>query len=281
MIKADEVEALINLLPNLFIYIVPGVIFIQVYDYAFNSKSKEFKNYILNYVITSFIIDSVALTVLNIVNYYCKTSYNLTNYYVQSILCFISLISAYVIAIIMKSEMWTKLMIKLCINRNNSSNIFSDIIDYDYGTWVRVYLSNEKIIYDGALIKSHCKDSYNDSFIILEQYETYEYGKSELYKELFNNNGNSTQHVAIKVSEINRIEITYDQKSNKLMKKRSKNKREKKLKFSFLSRRKYNVILEKLDRIELNTTCECNCKQELEKIKSELEDIKNKEIKEL
>lgn len=279
MIKADEVQALINLLPNLFIYIVPGFIFIEVYDYAFNSKRKELKNYILDYVIASFIIDSAALTILNIINFYQKTSYDLTNYYIQLIICFISLIFAYFIAIVMKSEIWTKIMVKLCINRNNSSNIFSDIIDYDYGTWVRVYLSNEKIIYDGALIKFHYNDSYNDSFIILEEYEAYEYGKTELYESMFNNNGNCTQHVAIKVSEINRIEVTYNPKSNKLLKRRIKDKRKQRL--FFLSRRKYNTILEKLDKIESNSRCECNCKQELDKIKSELEDIKSKEIKEL
>ncbi|NFL87488.1 hypothetical protein FDB24_14800 [Clostridium botulinum] len=254
MINAEEVQALINLLPNLFIYIVPGFIFIEVYDYVFNSKRKELKNYILDYVIASFIINSMVLTVLSIINSYWQTSYDLTNYYIQSIICFVSLVLAYFIAKIMKSEIWTNIMINLGINRNNASNIFSDIIDYEYGTWVRVYLNNEKIVYDGALIKFHYKDSYNDSLIVLEQYETYEYGKNELDKSLFNNNGKPTQHVAIKVSEISRIEVTYNQKSAKLFKKEGKQR------LKFLSKRKYEkIILEELD-----------------KIKSELEEIKNK-----
>lgn len=245
MIKAEEVQALINLLPNIFIYIVPGFIFIEVYDYAFNSKKKELKNYILDYIMASFILNSFSLTILGIINFYRQTSYDLMNYYIQSIICTISLVSAYIIARIMKSQMWTKTMVTLSINRNNSSNIFSDLIDYEYGTWVRVYLNNEKIIYDGALIKFHCKDSYNESFIVLEEYITYEYGKNELYKALFKNKGNNNEHVAIKVSEISRIEATYSTNSSKLIKKRTLNESSgKKQRFKFLGKIK-NVCVRK------------------------------------
>lgn len=217
-VNAEQIQQLINVLPNIFIYIVPGFIFIQIYNYVLNLKGKEIKNYILEYIMTSFIINSISQTLLSTINYFWKTTYALTHNIVQVVICLLSLISAYIIARIMKSEKWTEIMMKVKINRNNSSNIISDLIDYEYGAWVRVYLNNEKIIYDGALIKFDYRESYNDSFIVLEKYITYKYAKNELYNSLFNKEEHSNEHVAIKVSEINRIEVTYHENSKKIIK---------------------------------------------------------------
>ncbi|NKF05422.1 hypothetical protein J1C67_15170 [Clostridium gasigenes] len=219
MVKADEIQAIIDVLPNIFINFVPGYIYIQVHRYVFNIKGGEIKNNIFEYIMLSFIINSIAIFLLNIFNYFCKTNFSMIMKSVQLIIYILTITLSYLVSILLKSEYWSKKMIQLGINRNNSSNVFRELIDYEKGTWVKIYMNKEKIVYDGALIKFDFKGKYEESFIILENYETYEYGDSGLHKKMFIDKGSINSHVAIKVSEISRLEVTYESTSKKISKK--------------------------------------------------------------
>lgn len=212
--NAEEISKLINVLPNIIIYIVPGFIFIQTYNYILNLKGKELKNSLLDYILSSFLIITLIQFIYHKLNYSFDI-YGNTN---KVIICIISLFSSYFTTMFLKSEIWIFFMKFICVNRSNSSNIFNDIIDHEYGTWVRVYLTSEKIIYDGAFIKFEYKGSYQDSFVILADYKTYRYGESHIDDDWFQEQSSELQHVAIKVSDINRIEATYSERSKKVIK---------------------------------------------------------------
>ena len=181
----EDIKKLIDLLPDIFMYIVPGYIFIKVHNYIVNSKTKEIKNYIMEYIITSFIINIIFEYILKAINILCKTNYDMKRSGDKLIICIATIFISYIVSMIFISEWWTGLMNKIGINRSNSSNILSEINDTQYGTYIRAFLSNEKIIYDGYLIKFHCDKSYSDSFFILQNYIVYDYGKNDNYKYMY------------------------------------------------------------------------------------------------
>lgn len=212
--NAEEITKLINILPNVIIYIVPGFIFIQVYNYIMNLKGKDLKSYLMEYILSSYLIIITIKFVCFIFDYDFNTYDNIN----QIVICIISLFLSYIIAIFLKSEAWIIFMNFVYVNRSNSSNIFNDIIDNDLGTWVRVYIASEKLIYDGAFIKFEYKGSYQESFIVLADYITYKYGDGNVDNDWLKENSDKLEHVAIKVSDINRIEATYSENSKKLIK---------------------------------------------------------------
>lgn len=209
---AEEIKQLIEFLPNIIMYIIPGYIFIKVYRYILDVKSESLRNAVIEYVLGSYII----ILFCKLVYYVFRLHFDINANGCKIIICFISLVSGYLISRLIQTQMWISFMKFMCINKSNSSNIFRDIIDNEYGTWVRIYLPSEKIIYDGAFIKFEYKGTYQESFIILSDFCTYSYGNGQVDKDWFTDESSGLSHVAIKVSEISRIEITYSPNSKKV-----------------------------------------------------------------
>lgn len=210
----DDVVKLINILPNIVIYVAPGFIFIQVFNYIMDIRGKDLKNSIMEYILSSYIIIAIIKFICNKFHY----EVNIYENTIQVTICVITILLSYIIAILLKSQIWTTFMRFIIVNKSNSTNIFHDIIDSNLGTWVRVYIPSEKLIYDGAFIKFDYKGSYQDSFIVLSNYCTYRYGDGNIDEDILNDNPSPLEHVAIKVSEISRIEATYAAKSKKVLK---------------------------------------------------------------
>lgn len=215
----EKIQKLIQILPSIFINIAPGFIFIKTYNYIFNIKGKSIKDSLLDYIICSFIINLIIQSI-----FLCfDRRLVMTNGMAQFCICIMSLILAYIVSMTLQSNKWICVMEILKINRSNASNIFDEIIDLECGTWIRAYIPSENIIYDGALVKFEYKDSYDDSFIILDSYESYLYGESKINTNRLINDGEGRDHVVLKMREISRIEIEYDEASKKIIERKPVN----------------------------------------------------------
>lgn len=208
MINPQYVNEFIKALPNIFIYIVPGYLFIQVFNYVLNWKTKDLTKNILGYIIASFIICSLTEYILSLK--YNEVIITLPNV-ILSILA-ASILSGYIFALFFRSDLYDVFRKFLKINRTINSNIFYDIIDRT-GTWARVYLKDEKIVYFGSIRMFEQKEKYNDGFLVLNNYTTYCYGESTVYQKRLPKEEKSNSFVSIKVSEISRIETIYNENS--------------------------------------------------------------------
>ena len=88
-----------------------------------------------------------------------------------------------------------------------------DVIDKTDGTWARVYLKNEKVVYYGAVVLFDKKDKYEDGVIVLNQYYVYKYGTSELSDATLPSEEKRNYLVTIKINEVSRIETIYKENS--------------------------------------------------------------------
>lgn len=212
--STDEISKLINELPNIIMYILPGYIGIQMYNYILNVKGKELRNSIMEYVLSSFLIITIVEWIYNYLDY----NFSLVDTSTKLIICIISFVGSYILTMIFRTTLFIGIIRFLGINRNNAPNILSDIHDYAYGTWLRVYIASEKIIYDGKMCKFEHKGSYQDSFLVISDYETYRYGETTVDDSWYTKDVNELTHLIIKLSDISRIEATYDVRSEKLIK---------------------------------------------------------------
>ncbi|MGN9160060.1 hypothetical protein [Clostridium sulfidigenes] len=215
----EKIQKLIEILPGIFINIAPGFIFIKTYNYIFNIKGKSIKDSLLDYIVCSFIINLIIQSIFVCFN----RRLVMTNGIAQFFICIMSLILAYIVSMALQSKKWLCIMEILNINRSNASNIFDEIIDLEFGTWIRAYIPSENIIYDGAFVKFEYKDSYDDSFIILDSYESYLYGESRINSNRLINDGEERDQVVLKMCEISRIEIEYDEASKKIIERKPAN----------------------------------------------------------
>lgn len=205
----NNIREFINILPDIFIYITPGYLFVETYKYTRNLQRSNFKKNILEYIMVSFCICSVSKWILG----YKYDNVMIDLPIVTIVILVMSTISGYLYAIFIRKFL-NQILKKLKINHTINLNILSDMIDKDCGTWARVYLNNEKIVYYGAIKAFDKKDNYNDGFIVLNQYKVYNYGKNDLFESVLPTEEKKTYFVSIKMSEISRIETIYDKESS-------------------------------------------------------------------
>lgn len=92
----------------------------------------------------------------------------------------ISFIGGFLVAKFINSKLFSKISRTLGVNRTVHNNALNDIIDTKKGTWARVYLKNEKIVYCGAVVLFDKKEKYDDGIIVLNRYCAYRCGESDL-----------------------------------------------------------------------------------------------------
>jgi len=206
--NGNDIKNLIEALPALILYIVPGFIFLGTLSFLMCKDLKFNKEYISVSIVISFII-------INIEKYiYIHADIYSPLFVIVTVL--ISILSAYVIERFTKSKCLDKILKKLNIKRTINHNIFADIKDDEYGVWLRVHIPTEKIVYLGTLTMFENNSKYEESFLILSNYKTYAYADSPIYKECFIDEHKTTNWVAIKIKDINRIEIVYSEDSEKI-----------------------------------------------------------------
>lgn len=207
MFDPKYIREFIELIPLAFIYIVPGHIFISVFNFVINAKAKDISKKIMECIVTSYIIVSLSKYILSL--RYAEVLMDIP----EVIICILigSLISGYCSAKLIKSIKFKRLLRTLGIKRSVESNVMDDFFSLEKAIWVRVYLYNEKLVYFGQIRGYDKKDKYDDGFIVLSNFEVYKYGKSDLYESDFYIKSEDNRFAILKVANINRIEAIYDE----------------------------------------------------------------------
>lgn len=212
--SAEEILNIVDILPKLSIYLLPGVLLIKIIEYQLGISRNEDKFRFIYYILVSYILIIIGETISKFI--YGYVDIYTSEFAFGTILS--SIISGYFIGLFLKSDLSLDILSFLKIYRTNNLSIFADIKDIENGTWIKVYLNDDKIVYSGAFREYENTFEYDKTFIVLSNYISYSYAKNDIEDYVFVDERKPNQWVAIKVKNINRIEIDYDEKSKKLKK---------------------------------------------------------------
>lgn len=212
MISTKEIQEIITFLPSIFIYVVPGYLFLKAFNYVVSWNKTTFKENIFEYIIISYILCSIQKFLLSIFfsNVYLNTPGEIICLLIES--CILGFLCGKFII----SKWYSKIRKKLNIKRTINNSVLGDIVDKDSGTWARVYLKDEKIVYDGAIVLINNKDKIDEAFIVMNMYSTYSYGTANINENMLVDDPKKENFVTLKLKDIYRIETSYKEDSNLL-----------------------------------------------------------------
>ncbi|MBV4440116.1 hypothetical protein KM799_02485 [Clostridium tyrobutyricum] len=123
----------------------------------------------------------------------------------------ISILGSYFFYFIADNDRCVKIFSFLGINKTVNSNIFDNTIDKHHGAWLRLYISEEKIIYTGELVYVNEHEGENNYYIVLKNYKRSMYDRA--IDKTYQGNKN---WVIISTEKVNRIEIIHGDNSSKI-----------------------------------------------------------------
>lgn len=198
MIKIDIID-IINSIPSILQYFVSGFIFVIIFQFLI---SRKFKNSTIT--ISSCIISFTWVSLINLLDY-------LFNKPIFSNLWFISLFS--ILLSIVTSILFSKLFLSKKFNkflvRNYSvtqhESVWNNIIDYQNGTNIKVYLKNQPYYYIGHLY-SHEENGLDSWFSISApmKYKEIDCGDDIL---IFDQQGNTDAYLVFNLKDIEIIQL--------------------------------------------------------------------------
>lgn len=211
----ENIKGYIEIIPMLFLYIVPGYLFFRVFNFVLNKKNEKLTQNIVEYIICSYVIMSIVRFILGL--FFNGVVIELPEVIVSILL--LSGILGYIGSRLILSDWFSgKILNKLNISRTINNNIFEEYFNDKKGLWVKIYLKDDKLVYYGAIVGFDVKEKYEDGYIIINQYEVYKYDKSTIYDSTLDIKCKINNLAFIKVINISRIEARYAEDSKLLTK---------------------------------------------------------------
>ena len=144
MISINWITEIINQLPQILSYIVPGYIFLTIYQWTRFRDGDSLKNIVLKSIVVSYVIKIL----LNILFKELHIAINDEIIFV-GICIIIATISSILLSIIISSRRYNKILRILNISRTTNKNIWDDV--YQNGTALKIYQS------DGTFYAGHLR----------------------------------------------------------------------------------------------------------------------------
>ncbi len=199
--SADQISALINLLPTIVVYIVPGYIFLWITSFLLSQKIEEDAHILLKSLVISFIF-------INITQIFFKQVVT-TSYGILALMS-MAILTGFVLTKILLHKKFKKFLRRAGISRSFFVDIWTDLVDFERGTRLRLYLPSFEIICKGALRKFEEKGDGSSRLLILSNYVVYDYSG-----EPFLDRSNEKEWlIAFNTRDVGFIEILYDKNKN-------------------------------------------------------------------
>lgn len=192
---------LIEILPLLLNYIVPGYIFYSIYDFQLGCKNNKEDNFLLKNIVFSFFLNTLLSIFLD-----------QENKYYSLILLALSVVIALAYINIIEQNWYITISNKLNFYKSVKIDLISDIIDSKLGMWVRIYIKGESVIYTGKLIRYDNETENMHRYFVLSEYSCHSYEGEELEDHY----GDINQCVLINIANSDRVELIYSESSEKI-----------------------------------------------------------------
>lgn len=211
----DNVKGYIEIIPMIFLYIVPGYLFFRVFNFVLNKKNEKLTQNIVECIICSYIMISIVRAALSLL--FNEVIIELPEVIISILL--LSCAFGYIGSKLILSDWFSrKILNELDISRTINDNIFEEYFNDKKGLWVKIYLKDDKLVYYGAIVGFDVKEKYDDGYIIINRYEVYKYDKSTVYNSTLDVKCKPNNLAFIKVNNISRIEARYSEDSKFLSK---------------------------------------------------------------
>lgn len=199
MIKINELTAIINNIPNLLQYYVPGIIFIYIVKTGF---SKKFSAWTIN--VAGCVISYVLLCFATLIRAKWDLLSSLKPIYANSIFAIaLALILGFLLLHLITKQEFTQFMAEY-FNMTLNDDIFYDVIDFKGGSKCKVTLKGKDFYIIGDMDYLGDKTD-TDQQIVLRAYSQYKIGDDE--DAIISYDGNPYAKIVIRYSDIDMMEI--------------------------------------------------------------------------
>lgn len=198
MISINWITEIINQLPQILSYIVPGYIFLTIYQWTRFRDGDSLKNIVLKSIVVSYVIKIL----LNILFKELHIAINDEIIFV-GICIIIATISSILLSIIISSRRYNKILRILNISRTTNKNIWDDV--YQNGTALKIYQS------DGTFYAGHlrfCEENQRAPLVVLSRYGLFD----ENNNILMDKTEDSSEEIMLNTKDFKKIEIKHFKK---------------------------------------------------------------------
>jgi len=204
--SVEGIKVIIQELPTLIIYIVPGYLVIWTMNFMLSKIIINDDYIIIKSIALSYVIISLNGFILNFFGL------DIQSYKAQILIIISALILGYIGAKLVLSNWFEKCLRKLGVSKSIHKNFLNDVVDLEKGLWVITYLCTEQLMYKGQIRKYEEKDNSENTYIVLSNYTLLDYGGEEIINYVNDN----SKRVLLNTKDISRIELYYDLDSKKI-----------------------------------------------------------------
>ena len=202
----DGIKELIESIPSLFIFFIPGYITLYVKQILGHEKDKKDSHTIIQSIIISFILKSIIDVIIYIIEVNNKKTVQL-DYGVQSfILIVLSIITGIVLYKCRDSFIINRINKGMDNNINPEPSVWNYAMKSPKGAWVRVYIKELDLAYVGRLDTYTIDPDDNNKELVLTRFTSYKYST----REEIENYNDDNKMVLIKYDKLTNIEILKD-----------------------------------------------------------------------
>ena len=199
MIKIKELTEIINNIPNLLQYYVPGIIFIYIVKTGF---SKKLSTWALN--VSGCVISYVLLCISTLIRVKLSLLQSINQIYANSILSIcLALVLGFMVLYLITKQSFMEFL-EQYFNMTLNDDVFYDVIDFKGGSKCKITLKEKDFYIIGDM--DYLGDRINnDQQIVLRAYSQYKIGNDE--DAFISYDGNPYAKIVIRYSDVDMIEI--------------------------------------------------------------------------
>lgn len=201
----EEILLIIDNLPKIYNYIVPGYLYLQIYYFICSKKTDDYKYFIFKCIAISFLFN----TLIDVIEKLLKIQLLPVEFSILETV--IAVVTSFYLSRFNESVFFNDTLLQwMKIKKTASSNVWKDIFDFDKGMIVKVFISSEKITYQGKLVL--VEDKEDNPEILITNYICRNYQGDLIYDFREENN----RSVALNIKDVSRIEMVYSKNSVKI-----------------------------------------------------------------
>lgn len=190
---------LIDRIPDLLTYLIPGYIFISLFDFIIFKNEKGNKNQANFIVLKSIAISYVFKTVYDKILNTFFSKFNIDDLLYTIILFVIIIIFAYILGLICHTKWFNNLLLKIGIHRTVNEDIWLDII-YD-GCYLQIFSKDGTKSYFG-MCKYHEENS-KEPIVVLYKYKVLD-SEANIIQDYSND---ETRQVVLNLKDFEHINV--------------------------------------------------------------------------
>lgn len=212
-----DYSSLIKIIPDLFMYVIPGYIALHIRKIYRQERSHKEKHTILISIVYSFLIDKILFVILNFIEWIyefilkCNSTIcnqlNISDEWNIVLKLVLSFLFGFVITIYPDTRFSKKIANLFHSNTEPYSTVWNYALNSPKGAWARIFLHDENICYTGTLLKYTCDPDQELREIYLGKFTSFRIIDNQIIE---NNSENDNAYVLINTKDIKRIEIFKD-----------------------------------------------------------------------